>query len=162
LTKSECDPKLTLFSSSTKKFNITYNSLDKNIVNDPPFSSTNSCQIDVDEISSNTRSLQSELKVKNSSNKFFLTELGINTNTMKSTSNQKVNKSTSLNNLNKKKSNQVSELVLFEENAITDKEGSNINSNNNENLDESISIEFDFNNNNNNFRNNNGYQLIKK
>ncbi len=167
MTKSEIESKLPKFSSSIKKFSLGSNVSssivisEKNASTEPSVSLANSCQIEIDEISSNTRSLKSELPIKNSAIKLFTTDFNFKAKNKVSNPAliQNVNKSISLNNLSsQKKINQIAEKLLPEENATSDKGSSNFNSN----LDESISIEFDFNNNNNNnFNNKNNYHLVK-
>ena len=165
MTKSEIESKLPKFSSSMKKFSLGSNTSSSIVISEkngsiePSLSSANSCQIEIDEISSNTRSLKSELPIKNSTIKLFTTDFNFKAKNKVSnpTLTQNVNKSISLNNLsNHKKINHIAEILLPEENITSDKGSSNFNSN----LDESISIEFDFNN-NNNFNNKNNYHLVK-
>ena len=127
-------------------------------------------QIELDELSCKAKSLKSEILIKNLNQKQFNSEynsytLNSNINANANTNGQ-INKSTSLNSLNKlKKFSQTTEFILPEEEHDEHTNPSvNINKHMSENLDETISIEFDFNNNNNDNTNKieNCFQLIKK
>ena len=124
----------------------------------------NSLKSDADEISSNTRS---EFLAKSTNQKLFINDQNYNYNqnsnsiSITTYSHEKVNKSTSLNNLNKIiKPNQ---FILPEKTSLQIKDNSNKDREYNDNLDESISIEFDFNNNNNinKIDSKNCFQLVK-